>query len=215
VADRVTIERVAGYMESIYRLVDPHEVLSAVHDAWLRLNSKGKPTTFGWLFTESRKILWVRRRSLMRLPRTGIEIENHYSPVATEYRERPEMRSLIDGLPRRQQEDVRGIILRQTASEQAREFGSTAGAIKVRRKKLVRKLRTILSPNGDVLMPIRRAGRPVSAAGMVFYQGRMMTMRAVAEEAGVNYRNLARQIRVKGKTAQEAVDIVRQRQSRG
>lgn len=200
-----TISSVAKYLECLYPHEDGHEIQSVVHDAWLRLSSAGKPLNGGWLFSEAKSILWAnlrrnrRRRQRMQAGLRGDEPARE-RVAGTEL---PCVRDAVDGLTDSQRFVVHGIVAGETVVEQADEAGVSVSAIKERIQSVRNRFRRLLNPDGTATGVKAKSGSGRTDK-KVFFRGRMMTLKAVAEEVGLAYATVHRRV-FSGMSVEDAV----------
>lgn len=175
---RATVEEASRYLECLYRHVDPHEVRSAVHDAWLRLSAAGRPLTVGWVMQEGKCLLRKRlylaaRRERRRVPMPA-EVPGQDRASGPEY---PAVRAAISELTDSQREAVFRFLGGEGArtTDLVRQWDGAKMRIASR-----------VGPDGGV-----RVRQTVSLS-------------AVARAAGVSWDSLRRRV-LKGMTVEQAI----------
>jgi len=198
------IESVSLYLESILRHEDSHEIRSCVHDAWMRLHCAGSPTTGGWVFREAKELLWVRyRRDLTRRNRQSQLTGAEESPEPVERIDRPAVRNAVAGLTDLQQFVVYGLVAGETVADQANAGLVSPDAIKQRIARVREVLRMTLDSGGESTGT--KAKKGVGRVDkMIFFRGRLMTIKAIAAECGIAYPTLHGRLS-RGMTLDEAI----------
>ena len=202
--DAAVIESVSLYLESILRHEDSHEIRACVHDAWIQLSCAGSPTTGGWVFRKAKELLWVRyRRERTRRYRqtqlTGAEA----SPEPVEPADHPAVRNAVAGLTELQRFVVFGLVAGETVEQQANAALVSPDAIKQRIARVREILRMTLDSDGNPtgLKAKKGVGRTDKA---VFFRGRLMTIKAIATECGIDYKTFHGRLS-RGMTLDDAV----------